>query len=78
MFNNILSEYQPHFRKRHNTIIAACKGTNDVIELLDNKQCCAGLFIDLSKPFDTVDHNTLKQRLSSGGVSDHAVGWFEN
>ena len=35
-------------------------------------------FIDLSKAFDTVDHAILRQRLSSVGLSEHAVAWFAN
>ena len=54
------------------------KVVNDVASILDNKQSCAALFIDLSKAFDTVDHQILKQRLLSIGLSSHAVGWFVN
>ena len=32
------------------------KVLNDV---LDSKQCCAAIFIDLAKAFDTVDHLIL-------------------
>ena len=35
-------------------------------------------FIDLSKAFDTVDRALLRQRLSSVGLSEHAVAWFAN
>ena len=36
---------------------------NDISVALDKKQHCASLFIDLSKAFDTVDHDVLKLRL---------------
>ena len=45
---------------------------------LTKKQHCVSLFIDLSKAFDTVDHAILRQRLSSVGLSEHAVAWFVN
>ncbi len=43
---------------------------------LDNKQHCACLFIDLSKAFDTVDHNTLLDRLRWVGLSEFVILWF--
>ncbi len=45
---------------------------------LDNKKHSAALFIDLSKAFDLVDHDTLKQRLCRVGLSVNTVGWFNN
>jgi hypothetical protein len=35
-------------------------------------------FVLISKAFDTVDHAILRQRLSSVGLSEHAVAWFAN
>jgi len=54
------------------------KVVNDIADILDNKQSCAALFMNLSKAFDTVDHQILNQRLASIGISSHAVGWFVN
>lgn len=76
--NNILSNFQSGFRKKHSTTTAALKVVNDFIDSLDKKQHCAALFIDLSKAFDTVDHAILKQRLLSVGLSEHTVCWFDN
>ncbi len=45
---------------------------------LDNKNHSAALFIDLSKAFDLIDHEILKQRLLSVGLSVNTVGWFVN
>ncbi len=45
---------------------------------LDNKNHSAALFIDLSKAFDLVNHEILKQRLLSVGSSVNTVGWFVN
>ncbi len=45
---------------------------------MDNKKHSAALFIDLSKAFDLVDHDTLKQRLCRVGLSVNTVGWFNN
>ncbi len=45
---------------------------------LDNKNHGDALFIDLSKAFDFVDHNILKQRLLGVALSVNTVGWFIN
>ncbi len=47
------------------------KVLNDIVECLDNKQHYDCLFIDLSKAFDTVDHNILLDRLRWIGLSEH-------
>ena len=70
--------YQSEFRKKHSTITAAMKVLTDITESLDKKQHCVSHFIDLSKSFDTFDHAILRQRLSSVGLSEHAVAWFAN
>ncbi len=45
---------------------------------LDNENHKAALFIDLSKAFDFVDHDILKQRLLCVGLSVNTVRWFVN
>ncbi len=45
---------------------------------LNNKIHSAALFIDLSKAFDFVDQEILKQRLLGLGLSVNTVGWFVN
>ena len=54
------------------------KVLNDTTEVLDKKQHCVSLFVDHSKALDTIDHAILRQRLSSVGLSVHAVAWFAN
>ncbi len=62
--------------KKHSTITAVLKVLNDLVRSLDGKHHCACLFIDLTKAFDTVNHNILLDRLRSVGLSDNVVLWF--
>lgn len=60
------------------TTTAIIKVLNDLMVALDNKNHSAALFIDLSKAFDSINHDILKQRLLSVGLSVNTVGWFVN
>ena len=52
--------------------------TNDLIVALDRKQDCAALFLDLSKVFDSVDHELLLNKLRNAGFGPKAVKWLRN
>lgn len=47
-------------------VTAATIVVNYIVSALDSGKHCADLFIDLSKPFDTVNHRLLLDKLSSG------------
>ncbi len=45
---------------------------------IDNKKCALGVFIDLKKAFDTIDHNILLQKNESYGVSGVGFNWLKS
>ena len=51
------------------TVHAALELTESISDSSDSKQHCAGVFIDLKKAFDTVDHKLLVEKLSFYGQS---------
>ena len=51
--------------KKHSTNHALFSITEKIMEALDNNNFACGIFIDLQKAFDTVDHNILLQKLTT-------------
>ena len=56
--------------------MALLKLVNDITEELDKGNCSIGIFIDLSKVFDTVDHKLLLSKMKHYGIRDNALLWF--
>ena len=54
--NNVLFKNQYGFRKRNNTTYAVLEMVEKIKETIDTNGC--GIFIDLRKAFDTVNHQT--------------------
>ena len=59
----ILDQNQFGFRKSHGTSYAVNYSMKIVQDALKDKQHVLGIFIDLSKAFDTIDHSTLLVKL---------------
>ena len=45
------------FRKEHSTALAILEIINRIIEELDKSATPINIYLDLSKAFDTIDHN---------------------
>ncbi len=74
-----MKNFSQVFRPRHNTKTALVKITNDL--LLASDQGCISLLVllDLSAAFDTIDHDTLIDRLQNyTGIQGQALRWFRS
>jgi hypothetical protein len=66
--NSILSENQYGFRKNHSTSLALVDLYDKISLAIDQKEFAVGVFLDLSKAFDTLDYNILFDKLDHYGI----------
>lgn len=76
--NEILSASQFGFLKGSDIEKAIYTYSENVLNALDNKLQATGIFCDLSKAFDCVNHNILLSKLEYYGVTGTAAEWFKS
>ena len=76
--HNILCSNQYGFRPNRTTHMALNDFYTKVTEDLDNKLHSIGIFLDLSKAFDTLNHSILINKLSLYGIRGVANQWISN
>ena len=76
--NNILFKGQFGFRANHSTDHAAHLITDKIKNAIENKLFACGIFLDLTKAFDTVDHNILIKKLEYYGIRGIVNDWFQS
>ena len=73
---NAIYKLQFGFRSKHSTTHALIDITETIRKALDNKKFVCGIFVDLQKAFDTVNHEILLKKLAHYGIRGIANDWF--
>ena len=75
---NILYDKQFGFQTGHSTEHAIAQLVDQIYEAFEKNEYTLGVFIDLSKAFDTVDHSILLRKLELYGITDRNYAWIKS
>jgi retron-type reverse transcriptase len=75
---DIISDHQYGLRKNHSTSQALLQLYNKISAAIDRKEFTVGIFLDLSKALDTVNHDILFDNLEHYGIRGVALDWMKN
>jgi Reverse transcriptase (RNA-dependent DNA polymerase) len=76
--NKILYDFQFGFRKNYSTSLALLDVIDNCYKNLAVNNKVLGIFFDLQKAFDTVDHTILLNKLYIYGIRGNMHSWFVN
>lgn len=77
-YAKILSTRQHGFIKKKSTETAMLEFINTLYNELNNGKKCIGVFMDLSKAFDLVDHKILLGKLNNYGIRGKTLDWLSS
>ena len=75
---SILYTRQFGFRQKHSTSQAIIQLIDKITEAIDKKEYTLGIFLDLSKAFDTVNHQILLSKLEYYGIRGCSLSFFSS
>lgn len=75
---DVLSKTQHGFRPSYSTGTATVQLMDEISRCLDKGVPSLGIFFDLSKAFDTIDHGILLDKLYASGIRGVVYSWFRS
>ena len=66
------------FRKKHSCETAIAELVAEIVKNMEEKKYTLGVFLDLSKAFDTLSHEVLLKKLERYGIRGCPLMWFES
>ena len=76
--HKILNNSQFGFRSKHSTNHAVINLTESTLDALESKLEVGGVFLDIAKAFDCVNHDILLRKLEYYGFRGATLMWFES
>ena len=76
--NNLLYCKQFGFQKGHSPEHAILQLVEQINQSSEKNEFTLGVLVDLSKTFDTIDHQILLKKLEYCGIAGNNLRWFEN
>ena len=75
---NDISSQQFGFQQNHSTTHATTLLINNIVDAFEKRQSVLGIFLDLSKAFDTIDHDISLLKLIHYGVRGVSLEWIKS
>ena len=76
--HKLLSDSQYGFRANSSTSLALTESIEEITNAIDHKLHSVGIFIDLKKAFDTINHNILINKLERYGIRGLVLHWVRS
>ena len=78
MNKHLLCESQYGCRSNHSTVDAITEFVTKLLPSLDKREICLSAYLDLSKAFDTINHDVMLKKLHYYGIRVNALAWFNS